>query len=256
MTMNAEQIDELEALEAIYGDDFRRVSSSSSSSQPPTCEVVLKPGGAQEEAEEDDAVALLLRVTFSPNYPETPPAAVTLTPVRGRGALLSDDAIEYLAAQLREAAGSDELLGTAMVYMLAEKCSEWLRDAVEAEANEQQQQREKEEEETATSSAAAAPLDEDALAELFVQQQLALGAALDEEEAEVAAANAAEGGFTFTPSTGKYGQRARHFDAEATDDAVNGVEIVSGASFHPPKSGPSEEFQAHVATVHSMGQVN
>ena len=65
----------------------------------------------------------------------------------------------------------------------------------------------------------------------------------------------AEKGFTFTPPTSKYGQRVRHFGPEALDDAANGVEIVSGPSFHPPKSGPAESFQAHVATVTRSGQV-
>ena len=32
--------------------------------------------------------------------------------------------------------------------------------------------------------------------------------------------------------------------ADRCDDARYGVEVTSGASFHPPKSGPSEEFQA------------
>lgn len=63
-------------------------------------------------------------------------------------------------------------------------------------------------------------------------------------------------GFTFVPATARYGQRERKFDASASDDAQFGVEIVSGPSFHPPKSGPSEEFQAHVARVKSMCQVN
>lgn len=59
---------------------------------------------------------------------------------------------------------------------------------------------------------------------------------------------------TFTPSTNRYGQRVRHFDAAAMSE-TNRVEIHHGELFHPPKSGPSENFQAHVAVVSTMGQV-
>ena len=40
-----EQAMELEALEAIYGDDFRRVSGEGGA-EPATCEVALRPGAA------------------------------------------------------------------------------------------------------------------------------------------------------------------------------------------------------------------
>ena len=62
-------------------------------------------------------------------------------------------------------------------------------------------------------------------------------------------------GFTFTPSTSKYGQRVRHF-ASNVDDPSLAVEITSGGPYHPPKSGPGETFQAHVARVASMEQVH
>ena len=69
------------------------------------------------------------------------------------------------------------------------------------------------------------------------------------------AAPAAAAAFTFTPHSSRFGQRVRHFDAGALDDSAYGVEVVSGASFHPPKSGASEAFQAHVARVRSVGEV-
>ena len=71
---------------------------------------------------------------------------------------------------------------------------------------------------------------------------------------QLASAMADASGFTFMPATSRYGQRVRHFGAESIDPSF-AVEVTSGASFHPPKSGPSEEFQAHVATVTSMGHV-
>lgn len=103
----------------------------------------------------------------------------------------------------------------------------------------------------------AATYDDTALAE-------AVAAACADDEADAtaeaaahrAATNRDAAGFTFTPASARYGQRVRHFDAAASDDARFGVEITRGASFHPPKGGPSEEFVAHVASVHSMEQVN
>jgi hypothetical protein len=76
----------------------------------------------------------------------------------------------------------------------------------------------------------------------------------DQQIDQLASAMADASGFTFMPATNRYGQRVRHFGAESIDPSF-AVEVTSGASFHPPKSGPSEEFQAHVATVTSMGHV-
>jgi hypothetical protein len=76
----------------------------------------------------------------------------------------------------------------------------------------------------------------------------------DQQIDQLSSAMADASGFTFMPATNRYGQRVRHFGAESIDPSF-AVEVTSGASFHPPKSGPSEEFQAHVATVTSMGHV-
>ena len=115
-----EQAMELEALEAIYGDDFKRIEGE----PQPTFEVVLVPeAGAGEDV---NHVSLAMRCVYSPTYPEAPPAELSLRAVR-RGAL-TDEGIAECEVILRDAASSDELLGTAMVYMLAEKCIEWLVD--------------------------------------------------------------------------------------------------------------------------------
>ena len=63
-------------------------------------------------------------------------------------------------------------------------------------------------------------------------------------------------GWTFHPPTTRYGQPVRHFHASALDEARFGVKIASGECFHPPRSGPSEMLQAHVASVKSISQVN
>ena len=56
------------------------------------------------------------------------------------------------------------------------------------------------------------------------------------------------------PDSAQYGQRMRHFDGAACDPA-HAVEVSSGAPFHPPKGGPGESFQAHVARVERMESV-
>lgn len=66
-----------------------------------------------------------------------------------------------------------------------------------------------------------------------------------------------EGGTqTFVPSTSKFGQPIRHFDASVVLEESNRRTIHRGQPFHPPKSGPSEQMLAHVAKVTSMDHVN
>ena len=104
----------------------------------------------------------------------------------------------------------------------------------------------------------AALLEEQAVA-LKLEEQTQLAAAVAATEAlaveDETDADANTESFTYVPLTTKYGQRVRHFGAEVADDHFK-VDVVSGAPFHPPKSGPGETFQAHVAPVTSMAQVN
>ena len=113
---------EVQALEAIYGDDFKHLDAAASDGgAPPPFEVTLVPeAGAGEEV---NHVSVALRIQYTPTYPEAPPE-VGLRVVR-RGGLM-DEQVSECEAELREAAQSEELLGTAMVYMLAEKATEWL----------------------------------------------------------------------------------------------------------------------------------
>ena len=113
-----EQANELEALEAIYGDDFKKLDDS-----PPTFEVTLVPeAGAGEDV---NHVSVALKVVYTPTYPEAPPE-LELRAVR-RGGLTDEGLVECLQL-VRDAASSDDVLGMAMVYTLAEKCIEWLVD--------------------------------------------------------------------------------------------------------------------------------
>ncbi|KAL3916744.1 MAG: hypothetical protein SGPRY_006690, partial [Prymnesium sp.] len=64
----------------------------------------------------------------------------------------------------------------------------------------------------------------------------------------------APNGSVFTPQSTRHGQRSRLFGPEAID-ASNAVRIHHGELFHPPRSGPAENFQAHVAEVSSLAHV-
>ena len=51
---------------------------------------------------------------------------------------------------------------------------------------------------------------------------------------------------SFVPSS-KYGQSIRNFQLSIVDNPTYQREIHHGVPFHPPKSGPSETMQSHVA---------
>ena len=101
---------ELQALEAIYMDEYQRIEGV----VPPAFELKLEPEtGAGEDV---NHVAVRLRVAYTPTYPEAAPEVVVHA-IRG----LEDNLVSELEALLRDASGSDELLGTAMVYALVER---------------------------------------------------------------------------------------------------------------------------------------
>ena len=68
-------------------------------------------------------VSIALHVVYTPTYPEAPPN-IEVRAVKMGG--LTDQQVDECAELLREAAASDECLGTAMVYALVEKATEWL----------------------------------------------------------------------------------------------------------------------------------
>ena len=117
---------------AILGDATLRPPSAPNSAPPPhrrlppqeaatAFEVTLVPDpGADEET---NHVSIAMRVAYTPTYPEAAPE-LSLRAVR-RGCL-TDDLVAECEELLRQAAAGDELLGTAMVYALAEKAQEWL----------------------------------------------------------------------------------------------------------------------------------
>lgn len=112
-----EQQMELQALEAIYMDDFKRIEGAGL----PSFDLKLQPetGGGDDV----NHVAVTLRVTYTPTYPESSPG-ISVRRIKG----LEDSLIQELEGLLRDAAGTEELLGTAMVYPLVERAQAWLAE--------------------------------------------------------------------------------------------------------------------------------
>ena len=108
---------ELEALEAIYADDFVRLDEGGGGA--PSFELTLVP----ETGGDNNHVSVCVHVVYAPTYPEAPPE-ISVRNVRG----LIDTQVDECAAMLRAAAAGDELLGTAMVYSLAEMAQSWMAE--------------------------------------------------------------------------------------------------------------------------------
>ena len=109
---------EIQALEAIYGDDFKRLDDGAG---PAKFEVTLVPvAGAGDDV---NHVSVAVCITYTPTYPEAAPE-LSLRAVRRGG--LTDELVSECEQLLRGAASSEELLGTAMIYAIAEKAQEWL----------------------------------------------------------------------------------------------------------------------------------
>jgi hypothetical protein len=103
---------EMEALSAIFGDDF-------SQSSPTSLTLSIVPN--QGEDESSNHVALTLEVTFPATYPEVKPAW-SIPSYRG----LVSDQISQLSPLLDGCC--DESLGAPAVFALGELAREWLAD--------------------------------------------------------------------------------------------------------------------------------
>ena len=108
---------ELEALEAIYADDFVRLDEGGGGA--PSFELTLVP----ETGGDNNHVSVCVHVVYAPTYPEAPPE-ISVRNVRG----LIDTQVDECAAMLRAAAAGDELLDAAMVYSLAEMAQSWMAE--------------------------------------------------------------------------------------------------------------------------------
>lgn len=119
-----EQAMELEALEAIWPEEFGALGDDSPPAdwpaEPTIYRVDLTPGAEGEDASDSD---LMLQLVFqhTPTYPEEAPR-LKLRSVRG----LTD--AEVASVQTMVSALVDENMGMAMIYTLGEAAKEWLRD--------------------------------------------------------------------------------------------------------------------------------
>ena len=86
---------EIQALEAIYMDDFKRLEEEDSAA---AFEVTLVPEtGADEDT---NHVSIAMKIVYTPTYPEAAPT-ISVRPVRRGG--LTDEAVAECEALLREA---------------------------------------------------------------------------------------------------------------------------------------------------------
>jgi len=107
-----EQQMEVEALEAIYMDDFNKISES-----PLEYKVYLEP--EQGAGEEENHVSLYLTIKVPATYPEVVPE-MSIEVKKGLG--------EHHIQEIRQIIDTEaqENIGMAMVFTIAEKIKEWL----------------------------------------------------------------------------------------------------------------------------------
>ena len=96
-------------------------------------------------------MAAALKVKYSPTYPETPPV-LHVRRVKG----INEEQVAELEELVRREAENEDLLGSAMVYMLAEKMQEWLQENNEPEMADMHSQMMKRQQAAAAAAAEAA----------------------------------------------------------------------------------------------------
>ena len=96
-------------------------------------------------------MAAALKVKYSPTYPETPPV-LHVRRVKG----INEEQVAELEELVRREAENEDLLGSAMVYMLAEKMQEWLQENNEPEMADMHSQMMKRQQAEAAAAAEAA----------------------------------------------------------------------------------------------------
>eukprot|EP00668_Euglena_longa_P028980 GGOE01036318.1.p1 GENE.GGOE01036318.1~~GGOE01036318.1.p1 ORF type:complete len:234 (+),score=62.40 GGOE01036318.1:30-704(+) len=116
-----EQAAELEALDAIYGDDLERTEGSS------PARFSIKLG-----VERADGPKVALVITYTPNYPNDVPA-INVQPLSG---LAKDKAETMTKLLIKEA---EENVGSIMVFSLVSKTMEFLENVPSASAVEEDQ---------------------------------------------------------------------------------------------------------------------
>jgi len=119
-----EQAMELEALEAIWPEEFGPLGDDAPPAEwpeePTIYKVDLTPGEDGEDASNDDLVMQLV-FQHTPSYPEEAPR-LRLRSVRG----LTDAEMSAVTEMINQLV--EENMGMAMIYTLGEAAKEWLRD--------------------------------------------------------------------------------------------------------------------------------
>mgnify|MGYP001273472050 CR=1 FL=1 len=109
-----------------------------------------------ETGGDNNHVAAALKVKYSPTYPETPPV-LHVRRVKG----INEEQVTELEELVRLEAENEDLLGCAMVYMLAEKMQEWLQENNEPEVRDMHSQMIKRQQAEAAAAAEAQGGDDD-----------------------------------------------------------------------------------------------
>ena len=104
-----------------------------------------------ETGGDNNHVAAALKVKYSPTYPETPPV-LHVRRVKG----INEEQVAELEELVRREAENEDLLGCAMVYVLAEKMQEWLQENNEPEVMDMHSQMIKRQQAEAAAAAEAA----------------------------------------------------------------------------------------------------
>ncbi|KAF3935096.1 hypothetical protein ABW19_dt0206121 [Dactylella cylindrospora] len=136
MSASEEQEQELEVLESIYPDELTKISDTEF-----TILLSLEEPDVDTEAEGYEAPSILLRVTYTPNYPnEAPTLALSLPSYSSPHPLTFPDDEKPLHAALDTAV--EENLGMAMIFTLATTLKEAAEDIIRGRAEEAQKARE------------------------------------------------------------------------------------------------------------------
>ncbi|XP_077999774.1 RWD domain-containing protein 1-like [Glandiceps talaboti] len=118
MDLETEQADELEALRAIFEDDFTDISSH------PPC-FMIKCSNLDVEL----TGPLYLKIVFSEKYPEIPPNVE----IPMRGDIISTTQHKQLLQHLNQTA--EATVGMAMIFTLVDAAKEWLSENIKASSD-------------------------------------------------------------------------------------------------------------------------
>jgi len=196
---------EIEALKAIYGDDFEELEDPIS--HRPQYRVRLIPNPGQE----NNHVGLTFQFIYSTDYPSEPPP-FELVELEN----ISDAQKEKIAFLINAAA--KETLGMPMVFSLTQTCKNWLDDNNLDPQEVEKLRKQKQEEETAKRRAAGTPVTPHTFAawqEKFYARKLA-----EEKQREMERRKRPSGRMLFESNAELASSDAQIVDAEGGGETV------------------------------------